>query len=146
MVWGPPRCVWARDPRQAHRDITPLAPHKRLPELPVLLPEKPTDATLPQSLGCQTYQTKKLTNLPHPVHYRPYTSVEWMNGFAGGCGAHPLNYTHLIPESNSILFSRTASQNTLIQNRPKLRRRQWHPTPVLLPGQRSLVGCNPWGR
>ena len=28
-------------------------------------------------------------------------------------------------------------------------RRQWHPTPVLLPGkshgQRSLVGCSPWG-
>ena len=31
-----------------------------------------------------------------------------------------------------------------------LRRRQWHPTPVLLPGKshgwRSLVGCSPWGR
>ena len=30
------------------------------------------------------------------------------------------------------------------------RRRQWHPTPVLLPGkchgQRRLVGCSPWGR
>ena len=30
------------------------------------------------------------------------------------------------------------------------RRRQWHPTPVLLPGKshglRSLVGCGPWGR
>ena len=30
------------------------------------------------------------------------------------------------------------------------RRRQWHPTPVLLPGkshgQRSLVGCSPWDR
>ena len=30
-----------------------------------------------------------------------------------------------------------------------VRRRQWHPTPVLLPGkshgQRSLVGCCPWG-
>ena len=30
------------------------------------------------------------------------------------------------------------------------RRRQWHPTPVLLPGQshgwRSLEGCSPWGR
>ena len=29
------------------------------------------------------------------------------------------------------------------------RRRQWHPTPVLLPGkshgQKSLVGCSPWG-
>ena len=28
-------------------------------------------------------------------------------------------------------------------------RRQWHPTPVLLPkkshGRRSLVGCSPWG-
>ena len=28
--------------------------------------------------------------------------------------------------------------------------RQWHPTPVLLPGKshgwRSLVGCSPWGR
>ena len=30
------------------------------------------------------------------------------------------------------------------------RRRQWHPTPLLLPGKshgrRSLVGCTPWGR
>ena len=30
-----------------------------------------------------------------------------------------------------------------------LRRRQWNPTPALLPGnshgQRSLVGCSPWG-
>ena len=30
------------------------------------------------------------------------------------------------------------------------RRRQWHPTPELLPGKshgwRSLVGCRPWGR
>ena len=25
-------------------------------------------------------------------------------------------------------------------------RRQWHPTPVLLSGRRSLVGCSPWGR
>ena len=32
----------------------------------------------------------------------------------------------------------------------EFRRRQWHPTPVLLPGEshgwRSLVGCSPWGR
>ena len=31
----------------------------------------------------------------------------------------------------------------------RLRRRQWQPTPVLLPGEshgrRSLVGCSPWG-
>ena len=33
---------------------------------------------------------------------------------------------------------------------PFIQRRQWHPTPVLLPGKshggRSLVGCSPWGR
>ena len=31
-----------------------------------------------------------------------------------------------------------------------MQRRQWHPTPVLLPGKshgrRSLEGCSPWGR
>ena len=31
-----------------------------------------------------------------------------------------------------------------------IRRRQWQPTPALLPGKshgrRSLVGCSPWGR
>ena len=35
-------------------------------------------------------------------------------------------------------------------NRQAIRRRQWHPTPVLLPGKshgwRSLEGCSPWGR
>ena len=34
--------------------------------------------------------------------------------------------------------------------RKHYRRRQWHPTPVLLPGKshgwRSLVGCSRWGR
>ena len=33
---------------------------------------------------------------------------------------------------------------------PQSWRRQWHPTPVLLPGKshgrRGLVGCSPWGR
>ena len=33
---------------------------------------------------------------------------------------------------------------------PIIQKRQWHPTPVLLPGkshgQRSLMGCSPWGR
>ena len=36
------------------------------------------------------------------------------------------------------------------QPRHHIRRRQWHPTPVHLPGkshgQRSLEGCSPWGR
>ena len=36
------------------------------------------------------------------------------------------------------------------QLRRHIRRRRWHPTPVLLPGKshgrRSLVGCSPWDR
>ena len=36
-----------------------------------------------------------------------------------------------------------------LPNHP-IQRRQWHPTPLLLPGKshgwRSLVGCSPWGR
>ena len=41
----------------------------------------------------------------------------------------------------------STAQGTLFSSR----RRQWHPTPVLLPGKshgrrRSLVGCRPWGR
>ena len=36
------------------------------------------------------------------------------------------------------------------QNLHKYWRRQWHSTPILLPGEshgrRSLVGCSPWGR
>jgi len=40
--------------------------------------------------------------------------------------------------------------NSLLPNSGLNRRRQWHPTPVLLPGKshgwRSLVGCSPWGR
>ena len=38
----------------------------------------------------------------------------------------------------------------ILELKLKHRRRQWHPTPVLLPGKshgwRSLVGCSPWGR
>ena len=41
-------------------------------------------------------------------------------------------------------------KNYLEISREQIWRRQWHPTPVLLPGkshgQRSLVGCRLWGR
>ena len=37
-----------------------------------------------------------------------------------------------------------------VPEKEKCWRRQWHPTPVLLPGKshgwRSLVGSSPWGR
>ena len=39
--------------------------------------------------------------------------------------------------------------NKIGKTRDRFWRRQWHPTPLLLPGKfhgrRSLVGCSPWG-
>ena len=44
----------------------------------------------------------------------------------------------------------TSEAHLLGSSTPHLRRRQWHPTLVLLPGEfhgrRRLVGCSPWGR
>ena len=48
--------------------------------------------------------------------------------------------------SSKLTLLRLSIKGNLTQD---LRRRQWQPTPVLLPGkshgQRSLVGCSPWG-
>ena len=47
------------------------------------------------------------------------------------------------------MFFLVAAPFTFLAILPQGQRRQWHPTPVLLPGKshgwRSLEGCNPWG-
>ena len=54
------------------------------------------------------------------------------------------------PPPSTITFGIRVSTYDLGVDANIHRRRQWHPTPVLLPGksygQRSLVGCSPWGR
>ena len=71
-------------------------------------------------------------------------------GVRGGGGAETTPNTRdtqsqdlsypLVPVSSSVL-KKLSNQ---------IQRRQWHPTPVLLPGEshgrRSLVGYSPWGR
>ena len=66
---------------------------------------------------------------------------------------------HITPQLTQIHVDKLSILNDfqkLLDNinwiRPSLgiaKRRQWQPTPVLLPGkshgQRSLVGCSPWG-
>ena len=50
---------------------------------------------------------------------------------------------------SSILENDMPVSSHLCSRMPYIWRRQWHPTPVLLPGkshgQRSLVSCSPWG-
>ena len=73
-----------------------------------------------------------------------------------------LTFTHLLSMSLSsmaslILSTSRYSINILLESDWNSwytlvihQRRQWHPTPVLLPGKshgwRSLVDCSPWGR
>ena len=68
---------------------------------------------------------------------------------------HFLNTTskhhHIWRWKNSLLINKTVPPvSTIGEYCSRVRRRQWHPTPVLLSGkshgQRSLVGCSPWGR
>ena len=60
---------------------------------------------------------------------------------------HKMYYTYSSPFHASHTFSLLLSKYLRLD---LLRRRQRHPTPVLLPGKshgrRSLVGCSPWGR
>ena len=52
----------------------------------------------------------------------------------------------ILGTESSVILTATFSGDVIFP----ARRRQWQPTPVLLPGkshgQRSLVGCSPWGR
>jgi len=64
--------------------------------------------------------------------------------------------THLMMYISQFITLYTLNLHSAIcqlyfnKTRREKQRRQWHPTPVLLPGKshgrRSLVGCSPWGR
>ena len=62
----------------------------------------------------------------------------------------PYGKTQMNFLDNAILQKQTHERDHICGYQRLFRRRQWHPTPVLLlgksHGQRSLVGCSPWGR
>ena len=65
-----------------------------------------------------------------------------------GCLACQLTISAIV--ISYIVKNKRCTLEHLSSSMASSRRRQWHPTPVLLPGKshgrRSLVGCNPWGR
>ena len=66
-----------------------------------------------------------------------FSQSDWCGVYFSSRASHPQHYWHV------------RWGNSLVLGRGKGRRRQWHPTPVLLPGKshgwRSLVGYSPWG-
>ena len=50
---------------------------------------------------------------------------------------------------NTVGHTCFSKKEKIMTNQTQKRRRQWHPTPVLLPGKshgwRVLLGCSPWG-
>ena len=79
----------------------------------------------------------KVTRLQPAFYYKMKTISEgcrysWVDQWSNSC--YKLVWSAVSRNGNSILGSGS----------------YWHPTPVLLPGkhygQRSLVGCSPWGR
>ena len=60
-----------------------------------------------------------------------------------------VKFIYLVQWPIMSLVMKTWNTWLLVQTSRKERRRQWHPTPVLLPGKshewRSPIGCSPWG-
>ena len=95
-------------------------------------------------LECEEMAYRKtLKNLPlrkHLVCSGGCVSEEWFRGVPSYCGGSDTYLGGLLHwQVDSLPLPRKPTQ-----------RRQWHPTPVLLPGKsygwRSLVGCSSWGR
>ena len=61
----------------------------------------------------------------------------------------PVHTLSTVVTAVNIFLILQLGKHKIAINCSEFRRRQWHPTPVLLPGKshgwRSLVGCNPWG-
>ena len=61
-----------------------------------------------------------------------------------------LSVKHVRYISSSNLHTQALWGRNFLYSKATEQRRQWHPTPVFLPGKfhgrRSLVGCSPWGR
>ena len=85
----------------------------------------------------------------YPLPWREYTSIPWTTILLKWHKYdRTMNLHKLYLSSSEVCL--TKASNVFATSCSHGWRRQWHPTPVLLPGKshgwRSLVGCSPWGR
>ena len=83
----------------------------------------------------------------------PNSWVSWLVTWKGYLSSEQSSVSHsikIVPQKKSCQDIKSPKCLEIRTVWTKQRRRQWHPTPVLLPGKshgrRSLVGCSPWGR
>ena len=77
-------------------------------------------------------------------------STQYASKFGKLCSGHRTGKGQFSSQSQRKAMPRNIQTTAQLHSSHMLaRRRQWHPTPVLLHGkshgQRSLVGCSPWG-
>ena len=74
----------------------------------------------------------------------------WGFSFALGCVVSPQSTLVVMDKCGLQICFRILASRICKHTSCGSWRRQWHPTPVLLPGKshgwRSLEGCSPWGR
>ena len=84
--------------------------------------------------------------LSHCLSFR-FSFHSWDQLFTGHISTGPL--MALLHKLNARIFHICVCVCVCVCVYVCIQRRQWHPTPVLLPGKshgwRSLVGCAPWG-
>jgi len=83
-------------------------------------------------------------------HHSSKASILWCSAFFTIQLSHSYMTTgKTIALTRQTFVGKVISLVFIMLFRLVIRRRQWHPTPVLLPGKshgrQSLVGCSPWG-
>ena len=116
-----------------------VLPHRRQP---TRLPRRWDSPGKYTGVGCHFFlQCMKVKSESQVSQSCPSLSDAWSAAFQ--VWAHPYWACGLESASQGSVLDLTLTTHTS-------RRRQWHSTPVLLPGKShgrgSLVGCSPWGR
>ena len=129
-----------------------VQPHRRQPtrlHCPWDSPGKNTGAGCHFLLQCMKVKSKSEVAQLRPTLSDPMACSLPGSSIHGIFQARVLEWGAIAFSNGHVHLQAIRRQLNNFGNVAREWRRQWHPTPVLLPGkshgQRSLVGCSPWG-
>ena len=97
------------------------------------------------------FSSESAVHIKWPKYWSFSFSISSSNEYRGLISFR-VDYFDLLAVQGTLksLLQHHNSKTSIFQPSVFLRRRQWQPTPIILPGNshgwRSLVGCSPWGR